>query len=194
MTKKNILDYKIFSNRLSPLYAVTVSHKMMRGNAKDTLWLIRMVKTAVGLCLSTIVKPTPVGRIKETQAAFRYALTYYGFETEEQVRKQMRVHSLWILYFSVILIAQVSYGTYLMFNHEMVFNNSVMQFVYSYMLTPLITSIVVRHAFYYSQIKHRRLFTFWHWLKDPLLTFKAAEPVLLSDQEYQSFLEDAQVA
>ena len=187
--KPHLLKRRVFTHPLSPLYFVTTARKMVSGNFTLTKMNYGIVSSFFQSLKPNVVR-TPVGRIKESQAAFRFALDYYGYETTADLTRQRRWQFALMCWFGTLLIAYLTYGTYVFMNGGSGIN-LLYDILHCYVLTPILVIYTVKFAFMYSQIKHRRLFSFWHWLANPFITFAAPQEVTLKDHEYEYYLENA---
>lgn len=188
--KRKGLNRRIFTSPISPFYFVTTAKKMVQGN----LYLTKATFAPVVSFFSSLGgKParTPVGRIKDSQARYRYALEYYGYQTDEQVIKQQRAQLTMTLLFFFALVIQVPYGIWLFNNGASGLNNMLLDVVHCFFLTPLIVANLAKYAFQYSQIRHKRLFSFGHWLIRPHITWSKPHEITLTDVEYEYWLERA---
>ena len=85
--KPHLLKRRVFTHPLSPLYFVTTARKMVSGNFTLLKMNYGIVSSFFQSLKPNIVR-TPVGRIKESQTAFRFALDYYGYRTTADLTRQ----------------------------------------------------------------------------------------------------------
>ena len=191
--KKKTRYQRYIQNRLSPLYAIHVARRSVEFNLK-------LAGTSFGIAKSfftsfELPKRTPVGLITEPQARFRFALDYYGYPTEEAISKQMRSHALMATFFDLALLATSSWGTYTFLNGGSLMTGSsafLFDIIFCYGWCFPVLAYLMQFTFHYTQIKHRRLYSFWTWLRAPLsLTFGKPMDVTLKQHEYEYFLERA---
>ena len=137
------------------------------------------------------VRKTPVGKIKDMQARYRFALEYYGYTNEEQERRQLKGRRNLAYTYTLGLFATTAWGIYGVSAGEQYLSNPILLAMAYFSLPLLCLSLGWEAWFYYAQMKHKRLFSVGYWLKNPMLLFQKPIPTDLTDQEYEYYLRNA---
>ena len=134
---------------------------------------------------------TPVGKVKNMQAAYRFALSYYGYTNEEQEIRQLKGRRNLAYTYTLGLIASTAWAIYSVAVGDSYISNTILLVMAYFSLPFLCLSQGWQAWFYYAQMKHRRLFSFAYWLKNPLILFQKPIPTDLTDAEYEYYIRQA---
>ena len=117
---------------------------------------------------------TEITQYSDDAERFRAAMEYYGRD-EEDLAMIVKRERNYAIYFTMLLIAMASYGTYL-FSKETGYLlqnlHPIFNIIFCYSLCLPLAAYVFKHTFHYSQMKNRRLYSVGYWLRKPVaLTF-----------------------